>query len=127
MLNRGDLTFSQMRSKSAAGVQTHISAFSIAKVGPRNRGSSPVGSEVAIRERITSARERQQQRFSRAAKTNCCARTATPYLKQHCKLDGDSHELICVAMIELNLSVSAYDRILKVSGIIADLEGKTDI
>src|SRR5438105_1112153 len=38
-----------MRSKSAAGVQNrctrHISAFSIAKVGPRNRGSSPVGSE----------------------------------------------------------------------------------
>jgi predicted ATPase with chaperone activity len=28
---------------------------------------------------------------------------------------------------ELNLSASAYDRILKVSGIIADLEGKTDI
>ena len=109
------------------GVQTHVSAFSIAKVGPRNRGSSPVGFEVAIRERITSARERQQQRFSRAAKTNCCARTATRYLKQHCKLDGDSHELICVAMIELNLSVSAYDRILKVSGIIADLESKTDI
>jgi hypothetical protein len=37
------------------GVQRHISAFSIAEVGPRNRGSSPVGSEVAIRERITSA------------------------------------------------------------------------
>jgi len=116
-----------MRSKSVAGVQKHITTFSIAKVGPRNRGSSPVGSEVAIRERIASARERQQQRFSRAAKTNCCARMATRHLKQHCKLGGDSCELICVAMIELNLSASAYDRILKVSGIIADLESKTDI
>lgn len=52
---------------------------------------------------------------------------ATRHLKQHCKLDGDSHELIGVAMIELNLRASAYDRILKVSGIIADLESKTDI
>ena len=43
--------------------------------------------------------------------------------KAHCKLSDDSQELIRVAMTELNLSARAYDRILKVSRTIADLEG----
>ena len=50
---------------------------------------------------------------------------ATRQLKQHCKLGQDSQELIRVAMSELNLSARAYDRILKVSRTIADLDGKT--
>jgi Predicted ATPase with chaperone activity len=50
---------------------------------------------------------------------------ATRQLKQHCKLSQDSQELIRVAMSELNLSARAYDRILKVSRTIADLDGKT--
>ena len=36
-------------------------------------------------------------------------------IKQHCQLSDESQELIRVAMIELNLSARAYDRILKVS------------
>ena len=44
-------------------------------------------------------------------------------IKAHCKLSDDSQELIRVAMTELNLSARAYDRILKVSRTIADLEG----
>jgi magnesium chelatase family protein len=56
-------------------------------------------------------------------KTNCNARMNTKDLKQHCKLDADSHDLIRVAMSELNLSARAYDRILKVARTIADLSG----
>ena len=44
-------------------------------------------------------------------------------IKLHCKLDSDSQELIRVAMTELNLSARAYDRILKVSRTVADLDG----
>jgi magnesium chelatase family protein len=73
------------------------------------------------------ARECQQERFCNEAKVNCNARMATRQLKQHCKLGPDSQELIRVAMSELNLSARAYDRILKVSRTIADLDGKTDI
>jgi predicted ATPase with chaperone activity len=51
----------------------------------------------------------------------------TRHLKQHCKLTQDSQELIRVAMSELNLSARAYDRILKVSRTIADLDDKIDI
>ena len=45
----------------------------------------------------------------------------TRHLKQHCKLDTESQELIRIAMSELNLSARAYDRILKVARTIADL------
>jgi len=82
---------------------------------------------AAIRERVVRARERQQERFRNDPKVNCNARMATRQLKQHCKLSQDSQELIRVAMSELNLSARAYDRILKVSRTIADLDGKNDI
>src|SRR6266568_3659887 len=82
---------------------------------------------AAIRERILRARQLQQKRFRNDAKVNCNARMATRHLKEHCKLNQDSQELIRVAMNELHLSARAYDRILKVSRTIADLDGKDDI
>jgi magnesium chelatase family protein len=84
-------------------------------------------SSAAIRERIVRARQCQQERFRNDGKVNSNARMATRQLKQHCKLGQDAQELIRVAMSELNLSARAYDRILKVSRTIADLEGRTEI
>ena len=48
-------------------------------------------------------------------------------LKQNCRLTNESSELIRVAMTDLNLSARAYDRILKVSRTIADLDAAEDI
>jgi len=48
-------------------------------------------------------------------------------IKQHCRLTSESQELIRIAMTELNLSARAYDRILKVSRTIADLDGTESI
>jgi magnesium chelatase family protein len=76
---------------------------------------------ASIHAHIMQGRERQHVHFQKDARTNCNARMTTKHLKQHCKLDADSHELIRVAMSELNLSARAYDRILKVSRTIADL------
>jgi len=42
-------------------------------------------------------------------------------LKQFCKLDDHTKELLQFAMTDLNLSARAYDRILKVARTIADL------
>src|SRR5438045_7169839 len=82
---------------------------------------------VAIRERVQHARERQQARFRTDKKTNCNARMGPRQIKQYCKLNDESQELIRVAMTELNLSARAYDRILKVSRTVADLQGVEDI
>jgi magnesium chelatase family protein len=87
----------------------------------------PEESSMSIRARVAQTRERQQERFAADAKVNCNARMATRQLKQYCKLGTDSHDLIRVAMSELNLSARAYDRILKVSRTIADLDDKIDI
>src|SRR2546425_801667 len=82
---------------------------------------------VAIRERIMQARRHQQERFQKSSKTTCNARMGPRQIKQYCKLSIDCQELIRTAMTELNLSARAYDRILKVSRTIADLDASTDI
>jgi magnesium chelatase family protein len=48
-------------------------------------------------------------------------------LKAFCKLDESSQELLKMAITSLNLSARAYDRILKVSRTIADLENSEAI
>ena len=48
-------------------------------------------------------------------------------IEKFCELDGTSKNLIKNAMEKLNLSARAYDRILKVSRTIADLEGSENI
>jgi len=81
----------------------------------------------AIRARVGRARERQRVRFGTDKKITCNARMTPRAIKAHCKLNNDSQELIRVAMTDLNLSARAYDRILKVSRTIADLEGAETI
>ena len=44
-----------------------------------------------------------------------------------CKIDDRSEELLRMAITRLGLSARAYDRILKASRTIADLEGEEDI
>jgi len=48
-------------------------------------------------------------------------------IKAHCRLDEECQELLKMAMTELNLSARAYDRILKVSRTIADLDASATI
>ena len=84
-------------------------------------------SSAQIRERVVAARSRQQQRFASRPRITCNARMATRELKAHCPLDEATMELLKVAMSDMNLSVRAYDRILKVARTIADLAGSEPI
>ncbi|HEY7221726.1 MAG TPA: YifB family Mg chelatase-like AAA ATPase [Candidatus Binatia bacterium] len=76
---------------------------------------------ITIRARIGQALARQQARFHADNRISCNARMSSRAIRQHCKLDGDSQELVRSAMASLSLSARAYDRILKVARTIADL------
>jgi magnesium chelatase family protein len=80
-------------------------------------------SSVDIRKRVTKAREIQSVRFAATDSVNYNAQMGTKLIRDHCKLDAASLQLLKTAMERLNLSARAYDRILKVSRTIADLEG----
>ncbi|MCB0451180.1 MAG: YifB family Mg chelatase-like AAA ATPase [Confluentibacter sp.] len=78
---------------------------------------------VEIRQRVMAARNIQTQRFADSEKVHYNAQMNTKQIRKHCVLDEPSKQLLKTAMERLNLSARAYDRILKVSRTIADLEG----
>jgi len=75
-----------------------------------------------IRKRVTGAREIQSARFAEIPAVNYNAQMSTKLIREFCRLDETSLQLLKTAMEKLNLSARAYDRILKVSRTIADLE-----
>ncbi len=84
-------------------------------------------SSVQIRERVTKAREFQTERFKDFENVHYNAQMNVKHIKAFCKLEESSKTLLKTAMERLNLSARAYDRILKVSRTIADLESSPDI
>lgn len=84
-------------------------------------------SSVEIRKRVTEARFVQTLRFSDSESVHYNAQMTTKQLRKYCQLDPDSLQLLKHAMDQLNLSARAYDRILKVSRTIADLEASESI
>ena len=77
---------------------------------------------VVIRKRVTAAREIQTQRFTQLENVHYNAQMNTKQIREYCRLDDISKQLLKTAMERLNLSARAYDRILKVARTIADLE-----
>lgn len=82
---------------------------------------------IIIRERVLRARKIQQERFKDIENIHCNAQMTPKMLKEYCKLDESGVILLKKAMERLGLSARAYDRILKVSRTIADLEGSEKI
>jgi magnesium chelatase family protein len=80
-----------------------------------------------IRERVLRARKIQQERFKEKENIHCNAQMSPKMLKEYCKLEESGVTLLKRAMERLGLSARAYDRILKVSRTIADLEGSEKI
>jgi magnesium chelatase family protein len=81
----------------------------------------------AIRERVVRAREIQAERYKDSEGVYANAQMSSKQMKEICVISTVGQNLLKVAMEKLNLSARAYDRILKVSRTIADLEGSADI
>lgn len=77
---------------------------------------------ATIRERVVRARQSQLRRFAGRG-TRCNAKMTHRQIRTHCAITQAQGDLLQQAMEELRLSARAYDRILKVSRTIADLDG----
>ncbi len=87
--------------------------------------SSEAGGESSaeIRERVNKARKIQETRFQTFDFIYKNADMRTAEVRKFCRLDSAGSEILKTAMTKHGLSARAYDRILKVSRTIADLDG----
>lgn len=80
-----------------------------------------------IRERVIKARNIQLERFKGLKHIFNNGDMGSREVREYCKLDSSGSELLKMAMTKLGLSARAYDRILKVSRTIADLDNSENI
>jgi len=79
-----------------------------------------------IRQRVIKARKIQQERYKKdGILTN--SELNAKLIKKYCKIDDSTKQFLKTAINQFNLSARAYDRILKISRTIADIEGKENI
>lgn len=104
-------------------IQIEIVPVPFEKISDR-RQAEP---SVAIRERVIKARQMQEKRYASHPGIYCNAQMNSRLLAMYARPDEKGLALLRNAMNRLNLSARAYDRILKVSRTIADLEGAEQI
>ena len=75
-----------------------------------------------VRERVQRAREIQIRRFKGTGIT-CNARITPDILHEVCRMSDDANDILKSVFERLGLSARAYDKILKVSRTVADMDG----
>ena len=79
-----------------------------------------------IRKRVNRAREIQRKRFEGTGIT-CNANMTPKMTKEYCVLSDEASALLKASFEKLGLSARAYDKLLRISRSIADLEGSENI
>jgi len=74
-----------------------------------------------------AAREIQKERYANEKNVYCNAQMSSRLMNKYARLDETCLSLLSTAMARFSLSARAYDRILKVSRTIADIEGCDNI
>lgn len=82
---------------------------------------------TSIRERVIKAREIQALRFTDEDTIHCNAQMTPQLMRKYATPDEAGLQLLKTAMDRFNLSARAYDRILKVSRTIADLDSSENV
>jgi magnesium chelatase family protein len=104
-------------------IHIEVTPVPFAKLAEERRGEL----SRVIRKRVITARKFQTDRFEKSNKVHYNAQMGVKQIREYCKLSEESMQLLKTAMEKLNLSARAYNRILKVSRTIADLEGENNI
>ena len=87
----------------------------------------PSENSKSIRERVMKARQFQEERYENKNGIYCNSQITSKILREVCQIDKAGSMLLKAAMEKLDLSARAYDRILKVSRTIADLDESENI
>lgn len=80
-----------------------------------------------VRDRVIKARDVQEKRYKKNKEVHCNAQMESKQLRQVCRISPEGTALLKTAMDKLGLSARAYDRILKVSRTIADIDNSPNI
>ncbi len=80
-----------------------------------------------VRYRVIQARKIQNERYKNNDGIHSNSQMTPALINEYCVLTGESTSLLKNAMEKLGLSARAYDRILKVSRTVADLDSSADI
>ena len=104
-------------------IHIEVTPVPFEKLSDERKGES----SAAIRKRVTKARELQTVRFKDFENIHYNAQMNVKQIRAFCKLSPESMSLLKTAMEKLNLSARAYDRILKVSRTVADLDASQEI
>ena len=83
-------------------------------------------SSAEIRKRVNAAREIQRRRFEGTG-ISCNAQMTPAMTRKFCVLTKEASELLKMSFEKLGLSARAYDKLLRISRTIADLEGSESI
>ena len=83
-------------------------------------------SSATVRKRVQRARAQQTARM-KGSSVNCNARMRAKELREWCEMDAATKDLLKTAIAQFGLSGRGYDRILKVSRTIADLDDAQSI
>lgn len=101
-------------------IDIHIDVPAV-KVRELSEAEAAEGS-AEIRVRVKQARQLQQERYA-GENVFCNAQMTPRLLRKYCQLEVATQTMLERAITKYGLSARAYDRILKVSRTIADLEG----
>jgi magnesium chelatase family protein len=101
-------------------IQIEVPALTYEELAQKQPGEE----SASMRKKVVAAHERQMQRFNHEKKIFCNAHMESRHLRKYCELDASSQNLLKTAIEKLGLSARAYDRILKVSRTIADIDEK---
>jgi len=82
---------------------------------------------ASIRERVTTAREKQHERFKNIDGIITNSEMQNQHIKQFCALGENELNLLRRAVNQLHLSARAYHRIIKIARTVADLAGSDAI
>ena len=101
-------------------IDIHIEIVPVPFEKISDRAPAELSSEIS--KRVIKAREIQDIRFKGIEGVYCNAQMTSKLINKYALPDATGLQLMKTAMERLNLSARAYDRILKVSRTIADLE-----